>query len=298
MHKWLHVTAVTLLLSAALLVRCDQGATPESTGKLNITVSIVPQKYFVERVGGEYVDVNVMVLPGASPATYEPKPEQFQDLSDADAYVRIKVPFENAWMDRIASANPDMLIVDTTEGIERVPMEAHHRHGEKEHEPENPDPHIWLSPELVRVQSQTIYEALVELDPVHQDAYEANLDGFIADIDALEIDIRETLEGVESRRFIVFHPAWGYFARDFGLEMIPIEIGGQEPSAAEMAELITEAQRERIKVIFAQPEFSTRDAETIASEIGGEVLLISPLAPEWLDNLRNVADTFAEVFGQ
>jgi zinc transport system substrate-binding protein len=298
MHKWLHVTAVTLLLSVALLVGCGQGATPESTGKLNITVSIVPQKYFVERIGGEYVDVNVMVLPGASPATYEPRPEQFQDLSDADAYVRIKVPFENAWMDRIASANPDMLIVDTTEGIERLPMETHHRHGEKEHEPENPDPHIWLSPELVKVQSQTIYEALVELDPVHQDAYEANLDGFIADIDALETDIRETLEGVESRRFIVFHPAWGYFARDFGLEMIPIEIGGQEPSAAEMAELITEAQRERIKVIFAQPEFSTRDAETIASEIGGGVLLISPLAPEWLDNLRKVADTFAEVFGQ
>jgi zinc transport system substrate-binding protein len=248
-----------------------------------------------------------MVLPGSSPATYEPKPEQLAALSQADAYVSIGVPFEQAWLDRIASANSEMLIVDTTAGVERMPMRAHHHPGEeKEHkeeephegEPENPDPHVWLSPALVKIQVQTIYEALVELDPAHQDAYKANLDSFIADVDVLDADLRETLEGVKSKQFMVFHPAWGYFARDYGLEMIPIEVGGQEPSAAELAALITEAQEGDIQVIFAQPEFSTRDAKTIADEIGGEVLLISPLAPDWLDNLHRVADTFAEVLGQ
>ena len=257
-------------------------ATAESASKLNVTVSIVPQEYFVERVGGEYVDVNVMVQPGNSPATYEPKPEQLTALSDAAAYVSIGVPFEKAWLTKIASANSEMLMVDTTRGIEKA----------------GNDPHIWLSPALVRTQAQTIYEALAQIDPAHKAEYEANLNSFIADIVALDADIRKTLEGTQNNKFMVFHPAWGYFARDFGLEMVPIEVGGQEPSAAELVNLITRAKEEGIKVIFCQPEFSTRDAETIANEIGGQVLLISALSPDWLDNLRRVADTFAEVLGQ
>ena len=270
------------LLILLLSVGCRPVATLESTGKIKVTVSILPQKYFVERIGGQYVDVNVMVLPGASPATYEPKPEQIKALSLADAYVSIGVPFENAWLERIASANPDTLMVDTTQGIERV----------------GDDPHIWLSPKLVKVQAQTICDALAQLDPTHEAAYQANLNSFLVDIDALDDDIRTTLTGVKSRKYMVFHPSWGYFARDYELEMIPIEIGGQEPSAAELAALITEANEAEIRVIFAQPEFSTRDAETIAREIGGDVLLISPLALDWPDNLRKAAEVFAEALGQ
>ena len=277
-----HLIVLSLLLSAALLAGCRQSATPESAATLKVVVSILPQTYFVERIGGEHVEVKAMVEPGASPATYEPRPEQLVALSEADAYISIGVPFEKAWLGRIASANPDMRMVDTTKGIERMG------------EPQAPDPHIWLSPRLVRIQAQTICDALVALDPAHEADTRANLDGFISDIDTLDADIRKMLEGVKNRKFMVFHPSWGYFARDYGLEMIPIEIGGQEPSAAELAALIAEARGEDIRVIFAQPEFSTRSAETIAQEIGGKVLLISPLAPDWLDNLRRVAETFAE----
>jgi zinc transport system substrate-binding protein len=287
MAKRPYVAIGALLLSGALLAGCGQRVPPgeitasESNGPLNATVSILPQKYFVERIGGEHVNVNVMVEPGDSPATYEPKPEQLTALSEADAYFSIGVPFEDAWLDRIASANSEMLVVDTTTGIARMP-----------------NPHIWLSPALVKAQAQTIYEALTALDPAHEDAYKANLDSFIADIDILDADIREALEGAENKKLMVFHPAWGYFARDYGLEMIPVEVGGQEPSAAELATFVAEAREENIKVIFAQPEFSTKAAETIANEIGGEVLLISPLAPDWLDSLRHVADTFAEVLSR
>lgn len=282
MLKRLYTVLVILLLGAAPLMGCSQSATPEPAGLLNITVSILPQQYFVERIGGEYVSVNVMVLPGESPATYEPKPEQITALSKAAAYVSTGVPFENVWLDKIAAANSEMLMVDATRGIEKV----------------GNDPHIWLSPTLVKTQAQTIYEALAQLDSAHKGEYQANLDSFLADIDGLDADIRKTLGGVENKKFMVFHPAWGYFARDYGLEMIPIEVGGQEPSAAELAALITRAREEGIKVILAQPEFSIRDAETIASEIGGEVLLISALDPDWLDNLRHVADTFAEALGR
>lgn len=282
MLKRLRGVLAGLVLVAGVLAGCGQNATPAAPAALHVTVSILPQRYFVERVGGEYVAVNVMVEPGASPATYEPQPEQLRALSVADVYFGIGVPFENAWLERFASVNENLLLVDTTQGIERLG------------EPGNPDPHIWLSPALVKVQSQTIYETLAQLDPAHQETYRANLESFLADIDALDADIRETLTGVENRKFMVFHPSWGYFARDYGLEQLPVEVGGQEPSAAELAALVAGAKQEGIKVIFAQPEFSTRSAETLAQEIGGEVLLISPLAPDWLDNLRRVAEALAK----
>lgn len=291
---------VVAVLSVMLLVlaACGQPnaaaptAVPATTpaaateAPLQVMVSILPQKYFVERVGGDRVKVAVMVEPGASPATYEPKPEQLTALSQAKAYFSIGVPFEQSWLERIQAANPEMLLVDTAAGIERMPMGA---------SGENRDPHIWLSPTLVKTQAQTIADALAQLDPAYATAYQSRLDSFSADIDGLDATIRQTLDGVSQRKFMVFHPAWGYFARDYGLEQIPIEIGGQEPSAAELAALIERATAEQITVIFAQPEFSTRDAETIASQIGGEVILIDPLNPDWLGNMQTVAATFARV---
>jgi zinc transport system substrate-binding protein len=254
----------------------------------------------VERIGGEHVEVNVMVQPGDEPATYEPKPEQLIALSKTAAHFSLGVPFESTWLSRIASANPKMMIVNTANDIERMPIAPGDQGGQAggEGEPVNPDPHIWLSPTLVKVQAQTIYEALVKLDPDREADYQANLSRFIADIDTLDADIRATLAPVKNRRFIVFHPAWGYFARDYDLEMIPIELGGQEPSAAELARLVARAKEEDIHVIFASPQFSTRSAETIANEIDGKVLLIDPLAFDWLDNLRGIAATFAEVLDQ
>jgi len=311
MNKGLYGTGVALSLITALLAGCGQGTMPEPTttpttapksaDPLNVAVSILPQKYFVERIGGKRVNVNLMVKPGDSPATYEPKPEQLAALSETQVYFSIGVPFEDSWLDKIAAANDEMSVVDTSKGIKRIPVDAHYKvklGGKPHSDAEGRDPHIWLSPELVKIQSQTMYATLAALDPANEAEYRINLDSFIADIDQLESDIKETLKGIPSRKFMVFHPAWGYFGDNFELEMIPIEVGGQEPSAAELADLIATAEEEDIQVIFAQPEFSTRDAETIADEIGGEVLLISPLAPDWLANMRHVASAFAETLGQ
>ncbi len=156
---------------------------------------------------------------------------QMTALAQADAYISIGVPFEKAWLEKIQAANPKMKMVDTTQGIER---KATPNGGF--------DPHIWLSPALVKIQSQTIYNALAELDPAHKDAYQANLAAFLKDIDALDAEIRATLANTKTKKFIVFHPSWGYFARDYGLEMILIEVGGQEPSAQELANLIEKAK--------------------------------------------------------
>ncbi len=259
------------------------------TTPLQIAVSILPQKYFVERIAGDHAVVTVMVPPGESPTTYEPKPDQLTALSESAVYFRIGVPFENAWMERFAAVNSDMPIVDTRDGVNMRYWE---------NTPEKTDLHIWISPAEVKVQAQTITNSLTELDPDHAAEYQSNLDAFLTDIDTLDADIHQMLDGVTDRKFIVFHPSWGYFARDYDLEMIPIEVDGQEPSAAELANLINRAQEENIKVVFAQPEFSTSAATTIADQIDGEVLLISPLNPDWINNLHAIAETFASVLGE
>jgi zinc transport system substrate-binding protein len=286
---------VLILLGAALVAACSPAATGTSTasassGKLNVTVSILPEKYFVERIGGDYVDVTVMVGPGEEPHTYEPKTEQMTALSNSAIYFSIGVDFESAWMDRIESANPNMQVVNLSDKIEKIPMTA----GDEDEKAGSPDPHVWTSPENVKVMSQTIYETLAAADPAHQSEFKANLDSFTKDIDELESEIKANLSGITTKKFIVFHPAWGYFAHEFGLEQIAVEIGGTEPSAQELAAIITQAKAENIKVIFGSPEFSTKTADYIAQETNGKVILIDPLAEDWLDNLRNVSKTFGE----
>ena len=305
-YSWF--TSITLLLVLVMSACTPQAAsTPAQSASadgLIVTVSILPQQYFVERIGGERVKVNVMVAPGDSPHNYEPKPEQMTALSQSAAYFSIGVDFEGAWLDKIAAANPNMLMVDTIADVERLPMAAHSHEGEEdhdedeEHEEDGLDPHVWTSPELVKIMSQSIYAALAQLDPDHQAEYQKNLDQFVQEIDTLEAEIRQNLAGLEGKKFFVFHPAWGYFANDFGLEQIPIETGGTEPSAKELAALIDEARHEGVRVIFVQPEMSTKAAETIAAEIGGSVVPISPLAYDWMSNLSLVAEAFRDVLGQ
>lgn len=314
-QKSLSMLLLTLILGMNSLIGCSStdGVNPQTNkddnseqtnhqDQLDITVSIIPQEYFVKKIGGDRVKVNVMVEPGVTPHTYEPKPQQLQALSQAEAYIATGVPFEKVWMDRISQANPKMLTVDSSEEIEKLTMVDHdhghddHHHHHDHNEGENTlDPHVWLSPRLVKIQAQKIYETLVKLDPKHQETYQTNFNNFLQEIEELDDKIRDNLANIEQRKFIVFHPAWGYFAEEYNLTQVPIEIGGQEPSASELAELIKEAKKENIKIIFAQPELSSQSAETIAKEINGEVLLISPLGQDWSDNLLEVSQTFAKV---
>lgn len=308
MEKRQLTALLALLAGTTLWTACTRSSenpaeSPSATRQeeqIDVTVSILPQRYFVERIGGETVDVNVMVKPGASPATYEPKPQQMKALSDAEAYMRIGVPFEQAWMSRIETANKDMKIVDLTQGIDRQPMAAHHHHEESDHghhnkeETGNLDPHIWLSPELVKKQAKTIYTALVELNPKQKAYYQDNLDQFISDINQLDQTIENNLANLEQRTFMVFHPAWGYFAKEYNLEMIPVEVGGTEPSALEMSEFIKQAKAEQISVIFVQPQFGVSSVKPIAESVDAEVLEIDPLAENWLENMESVATTFKD----
>jgi zinc transport system substrate-binding protein len=266
--------------------------------KLVVFVSIPPQKYFLHQISGQRVEVQVMVQPGANPATYEPKPRQMAAVSRARIYFAIGVPFEKIWLKKIAAANPDMQVVHTDHGIQKIPMAANsiesERQGEKDHQEQHDefDPHIWLSPRLVMIQARTILRALVEIDPDHRVVYETNTNVFLSKLEALDADLKNTFADKQGFEFLVFHPSWGYFARSYGLKQVPIEIEGKDPKPAQLKALIEHAKKKHINVIFVQPQFSSRSAELVANEIGGRVIFADPLASDWSGNLREVAQKF------
>jgi zinc transport system substrate-binding protein len=257
--------------------------------KLLVFVSIQPQKYFVQQIGQALVDVEVMIPAGADPHIYEPKPRQMVALSKARLYFAIGIqPFEDTWLKKIASSNPDMKVVQTDRGIQKIPMTTG-PHNEDQHGAE-PDPHIWLSPPLVMQQAHTILNALIEIDPDSRTVYEANYRAFVSELTALDADLKNIFAGKRGLQFMVLHPAWGYFAHTYGLKQVPVEIEGKDPKPAQLKELIEHAKQKQIKIIFVQPQFSPRSAKLLASEIGGQVVFADPLAANWSDNLRQVAE--------
>jgi zinc transport system substrate-binding protein len=261
--------------------------------KMTIFVSIAPQKYFVQQICKELANVQVMVPPGASPATYEPKPRQMAAISKTRIYFSIGVPFEKTWLKKIAAANPAMAVVPTDRGIKKQSIAVYHHH-EDEKQPDHGtlDPHIWLSPPLVMIQARTILEALQETDPTHRSVYENNYRVFMSQLSDLDAELRTIFTGTSGQQFMVFHPSWGYFAHAYGIKQVPIEIEGKEPKPAQLRELIEHAREDGIKFVFVQPQFSARSAKLIAREISGQVVFADPLAEDWAGNLLGVARKF------
>ncbi|MBN1899829.1 zinc ABC transporter substrate-binding protein [Candidatus Sumerlaeota bacterium] len=264
-----------------------------------VTVSIPPQKYFVEKIGGERVSVRVMASSGVFAHTFEPKPQQMASLRESRIYFAIGVSFEKAWLPRFRSANSSLQFVETQKGIEKIPMQGRHSHEEGKHDHEEDgkeqgelDPHIWLSPALVKIQAKNILDALIQTDPTGGDHYRKNHDSFIVEVNSLDEHIRKTLEGKKGASFLVFHPAWGYFAKDYGLNQIPVEIEGKNPGPRDMKSIMDIAREKGIRHIFVQPQISPRLAEVIARSIGGEAVVADPLAENWRQNLKEVAEKF------
>lgn len=273
-----------------------------ANAQLNTIVSISPQKTFVEAIGGEKINVSVMVKAGASPHTYEPKPSQMKDIAKARLYFAIDVEFEKTWLPKFSATNPKMRIIDLDKGITKIAMSEHHHEDEKHSDAEEDhedkthdhhdglDPHIWTSPSNVKIIAKTILNALIKEDPSNEKYYTGNYENFLIQIEQTDIKIREILKDVpKGSKFMVFHPAWGYFARDYNLEQVAIEAVGKEPKPKQVVELIDEVKEKQIKAIFTAPEFSEKTARQIANEANIQVVKISPLDPDWSENLIKFA---------
>jgi len=275
----LYLIIAVLLLTAG----CTGVDHREQDAAIVVAVTIAPEQEFVERVGGDHVRVVLLVPPGADPHTYEPPPGILADVAGADMYAAVGsgVEFELSWKDKIAALNPGMLVVDCSHGVDLI----------------STDPHIWVSPRNAQVMVENICRGLIEVDPENATDYRRNADAYREELDALDAEIADALARSGVTKIMVYHASWAYFARDYGLVEVPIESEGKEPSPQRIEHLVRQAEEEGIRVIFASPEHSTRSAEVIAKEVNGTVVQVSPLAGDYLANMRRVALAFAESGG-
>ncbi|MGM0427286.1 MAG: metal ABC transporter solute-binding protein, Zn/Mn family [Thermodesulfobacteriota bacterium] len=293
--------AIVFLLTLVFFSGLCSGS--QAAEPVQVTVSIPPQAYFVNRLAKDLVRVSVMVPGGASPATYEPKPTQMTALARSTLYFAIGVPFEKAWLKKFARINPHMRMIHTDQGIQKRKLGHHPQksapeprsHGQNSSTGCGTDPHIWLSPPLVKRIARTMTEALIQVDPDCKKQYQQNLKAFIRELDRLDQRIQKILD-INSRsrsEILVFHPSWGYFLDRYGLKQVSIEIEGKSPSAMEMVKLTRHVRRLGVNRIFVQPQFSKRSAEAMARQIGAKVVIVDPLSEDWSKNLLEVATAFS-----
>jgi zinc transport system substrate-binding protein len=262
--------------------------------RLQVVVSIEPLSYFVRRIGGKEVSVSVMVPPGGNPHSYEPTPRQMTALGEAALFVKAGsgVEFELDWMQKFVSLNPGLRICNASDSVRLIPISHFDGEaGEKSHHGRY-DPHYWLSPANGITIAGNVEKALSEADPAHRSLYEANAAALVGELQSLRSEISGKLAGVKNRRFLVFHPAWGYYAEAFGLEQIAAEEEGKTLTPQQMIRVIDKARAERIKVIFVSPQFSTVQAEAIARDIGGATGMVDPLSGDYEENLRKATAAF------
>ena len=255
------------------------------SAKLSVAVSILPQQTFLRAIGGDRVGITVMVKLGSSPHTYEPKPSQMRDISHADIYMRAGVEFEDTWVDRFIDINKRMRVYDITRGIQKLTIS-----GDNSDHHDGLDPHVWTSPINVKIMAKNIVDILIESDNANRDYYQHNYELFIARVEKLDSEIKALFAPLpKGAKFMVFHPSWGYFAKEYGLVQLAIEVEGKNPKPKMVAKLIKRAKAEGIKALFTSPEFSDKTAKLIASEIGVPVIKISPLDPNWRETLLRLA---------
>ncbi len=271
---------VALLSMAVLSLTLSCGERREENDRIGVVVSILPLADFVKQVGGDEVEVTVMIPPGASPHSYEPKPSQLRAVSHAEMFVKVGtgVEFELAWMDRLVQINKDMLVLNSSEGIR----------------PLGRDPHVWLSPLNAEKMIRNICDGLVKIDPGNAQRYASNKERYLRQLAELDGYMRERLGDVKDRRFIVYHPAWGYLARDYDLKQIPVQREGKEPTAEEIGGVVAEARTLGRKVVFVSPQFASRSAETVADEIGGITEFLDPLPQDYIADMRIVVQQLVQ----
>lgn len=277
-----------IVILAFLLITCGSPGRKNQEGQQPvITVSILPIKTFVEKIAGEDFEVNVLLPQGASPANFSLIPSQLKKITESGLWFRIGyIGFEMSWQEKIREVNPNMKVINLSEGLDLIDSEK-----QFEEEPDRAagiNPHTWLSSSLVRQMAGRIRTELSELNPGKKEFYEENYKRFMEEIDDLDKENKADLKGFEGRQFISFHPSFSYYAREYGLVQYSLEPGGKEPTPQRMARLIDLARREDISVIYIQSDFDLEQARVFAEEIDGKIEQLTPLSPDWSDNLRDI----------
>ena len=300
----LAVLLVVLLTTSG----CTSTDGTRSGKEVMVAVTIPPQAEMVQEIGGDRVDVFVVMPPGSDPHTFEPGPALVAKAAEADIYVTLGtglLPLEDVLVSRLKAMNPDLVVVDSSKGITNLMdpedptgnnnSSSQEKQGEMEGRGiESPDPHVWLSLRNAEIMSENIRDALIAADPAHEKEYRENFDLYTARMKDLDRKISDRFSRNDPGIILVTHPAWEYFARDYDLKMVAIEKEGKEPTAKDLEALILLARSNGIRVVFAEARESLRAAETIARETGGTVIVIDPLAGDYLATMDRVSEAFSE----
>ena len=294
-----------VVLVASLCASCgrEPAQRPQAGGKVKVFVTVLPEAYFVHRIGGEHVEVEALVGPGQNPHTFEVKPKQMATLAECQLYFSIGFPMEDSLLKKLSEINADLKVVDVRKDItllrtEQEGLSEGEPHGGPVHSEEEFDPHVWMNPRLVKLMASTICDELKAVDPAHADDYTMNLRAFHADLDQTDEEIGRELAPLKGKSFMVFHPAFGYFAQAYGLRQVAIEVEGKEPSARQLAAIIDLAKKNEVRVVFVEPQFSTKSAEAIARQVGAALVPIDPQAYDYLKNLKDTADKIRQAIEQ
>lgn len=276
-----------------------------SAAKLTVAVSLQPYANIVKNIAGDRVDVVTLLPPGADPHTFEPKPQSLKEFAKASIYFSDGSGMDKAWMSRFKGVNKNVQMVEISKGIGWMAAdEVEHRHeGEVAHHEEHHegfDPHVWTSPKRVAIIAQNVLDALVQLDPAGKETYTQNFTAFKAELETLNADLKNAVNAlpIGKRTFIVFHPSYGYLAFDYGMQQLSIEVEGKEPKPKDLAFLIEEGKKHFVHIVFVQPQFSKRAAETIAKELNAVVVMTDPLAYDFMGNVRSLVKAISEAAGK
>lgn len=306
------LSSLALILAFVILAGCENKSKTSRSGhssslsadgsvRLKVFTGILPIAGLVERLGGDFVDVNVLVQPGQDPHSFQATPSQLEALIKSKVFFQVGVPFEQAIAKKIAALESGVKIVKLTEAFtqQRVsdPVDHYQTHSHDLESGISSDPHVWLAPDNLKFIAMMISRVLIETDPIHASDYVTYLDSFTNEVDAIDGKIRTGLSAFPGRSFYVFHPAFGYFADSYGLIQVAVETGGQAPTAKRIKTLITRAKADGVRVILVQPQFNSRSAKKIAKAINGVVTPVDPLGKDPLQTISDLAQILLKIYG-
>lgn len=284
-----HPSIISIFIGILLFTSCNSEQV--ISNKNIVSVSILPQKYLIEKIVGDQYKVNVMVPEGASPASYEPSPKQITDLAHSALYFRIgEIVFEKTWMDKIASQNPNLEIINLSEGIEMIESnDHHHAHPSEEENPHlSVNPHIWMSPDNMRKMSYKCYHSMIKKFPKDSVIFKKNFPLLLKEIDSIDSLYESSRTELRGLNFLIYHPALSYLAKDYSMVQHVLEFEGKDPSPSHMLMIIKEAKKHNISYIFIQKQFNIENAKSLAREINARILSIDPLSENWDEQMTEI----------
>lgn len=277
--------------------------------KLQVLAAVDPCADLARLVGGDFVQVSVLTPAGKSPETFAPTPARLEAVAGSQIVLLTGTPVEERFLDNMRDRASDAAIVDLRDGVELMADQHHHHHDGDEEDDDHDhdheaalgglhsiDPHLWTSPGVARQMASTMAASFAKADPDHAEEYHANAARLDADLAALQREIALALAPYEGRDFYVFHPAYGYYAREFGLEQRAIEVNGKSPKPRELSALIKDAKSSDISVLIVQPEFNRVAAQVVADAVGAELVDHSPLEAGYFDNVRKLTNAILRSF--